>query len=733
MVKSKTSSTPPEVPATPPTLSLEKVGDIAVVTFDAPNNKVNTLHSKLMPEFEALLISIQKDAAYRGVVLISGKDSTFIAGADIEELRTAPDAKTVEQLSRKGQMLFAKLDAFPLPVVAAIHGACLGGGLELALACDYRIATTASCTVLGLPEVMLGLLPGAGGTQRLPRLIGLQAALQLILAGNSIRPEKAYAMGLIDYLTIPDGLKAVAIQAARDLATKKLHPKHKRPKGLIGLLEKYPAGQNFILDKARKMVEKKTYGLYPAPLSIIEVIRTGLQAGEKAGLGKESREFAELSQTAVSNALISLYYGQNDLKKNRYGTPPHKANQLAVLGGGLMGSGIALVSIQKNFHVRLKDLNQESMGSSKKYIWKELEQKVKRRSLTECEANQTFSRFTTQLDFHQFKAVDMVIEAVFEDLTLKHRVLQEVEANTSDTCVFASNTSALPIAKIASVSKRPENVVGMHYFSPVHKMPLLEVIVTEQTSDATAAMAVDVGIRQGKTVIVVKDGPGFYTTRILAPFMDEAALLCQEGMAFDALDRIMQRAGYPVGPITLMDEVGLDVALHVAEDLKAALGERVSSQDPAALHELLANKCLGRKSGKGFYLYEQPTFFKKWILRKKGKSANPLAVQALQKQRRSEAPKDPDEVSGRMTMRMINEAAFCLQEGILSRPLDGDIGAVFGLGFPPIHGGPFRYLDTLGISKAVEQLLRFRDQYGTRFEPAPLLVEMGKIGKKFYP
>jgi 3-hydroxyacyl-CoA dehydrogenase len=325
-----------------------------------------------------------------------------------------------------------------------------------------------------------------------------------------------------------------------------------------------------------------------------------------------------------------------------------------------------------------------------------------------------------------------VIEAVFEDLTLKHRVLQEVEANTSDSCIFASNTSALPISKIASVSKRPENVVGMHYFSPVHKMPLLEVIVTDQTSDAAAAIAVDVGIRQGKTVIVVKDGPGFYTTRILAPFMDEAALLCQEGIAFHTLDSIMQRFGYPVGPITLMDEVGLDVALHVAEDLKAALGTRVSSQDPAALQELLAQKCLGRKSGKGFYLYETPSLWKKLVCRKKGKSENPLAVQALQKKRRGEAPKDTDQVAARMTLRMVNEAVYCLQEGILSRPVDGDIGAVFGLGFPPIHGGPFRYLDTMGISKAVDQLNRLRDQYGARFEPAPLLVEMGQSGKGFY-
>ncbi len=717
---------------TPATLTLEKVGAVAVVTFDDPANKVNTLHSRLMPEFEALLTQIQGDPSYKGVVVISGKDSCFVAGADIEELSTAPDAAAIEKLSHKGQALFAKLEAFPLPVVAAIHGACLGGGLELALACRYRIATTASCTVLGLPEVMLGLLPGAGGTQRLPRLIGLQAAVQMMLAGNSLRPEKAYRMGLVDYLTIPEGLRAVAIQAALDLASQKLHPKRKKPKGLMGLLEKYPMGQNLILNKARSMVQQKTKGLYPAPFAIIEVLRTGIQDGTRLGFAKESREFAQLSQTSVSKSLISLYYGQNDLKKNRYGTPQHKATKLAVLGGGLMGSGIALVSIQKNFHVRLKDLNQESIGNSKKYIWKELDQKRKRRSLSECEANQIFSRFSTQLDFHKFDTVDVVIEAVFEDLTLKHRVLQEVEANTPDTCIFASNTSALPISQIASVSKRPQNVVGMHYFSPVHKMPLLEVVVTEQTSDATAAIAVDVGIRQGKTVIVVKDGPGFYTTRILAPFMDEAALLCQEGMAFDELDTMMQRFGYPVGPIMLMDEVGLDVAQHVAEELKTAFGERVSSQDPAALQDLLSKKCLGRKSGKGFYLYDTPSLWKKVLCRKKGKAINPLAVEALQKKRRGEAPKDPAQVTARMAMRMVNEAVYCLQEGILSRPLDGDIGAVFGLGFPPIHGGPFRYLDTMGISKAVDQLHRLRDQYGARFEPAPLLVEMGTTGKRFY-
>jgi len=712
-------------------LSLEISGEVAVVCFDDPTSKVNKLNSRLIPEFEAVMARIQGDPTIKAVVLISGKEGTFIAGADIDELSTAGDAKAVENISQLGQALFSRLAAFPLPVVAAIHGACLGGGLEMALACTYRIAAVSPQTQLGLPEVMLGLLPAAGGTQRLPRLIGLQEALGLLLSGSPVRAEKAFRIGLVDYITTPAGLHDVALQAAKDLASKKLSAKPKKPKGWLRQLEKYPLVQNWMLDKAKKMVESKTKGLYPAPLALIEVVRVGLQAGMKQGLLRESGEFGRLSQTSESRALISLYYGQTELKKNRYGTPARKVERVGVLGGGLMGSGISLVSLQKGFQVRLKDLNQESLGNSRRYVWKDLVQKVKRRSMSEVESKQIFSRLTTQLDFRQFSQMDLVIEAVFEDLTLKHRVLQEVEANTPDHCIFASNTSALPISQIASVAKRPEQVVGMHYFSPVQKMPLLEVVVTDKTSKEAASIAVDVGIRQGKTVIVVQDGPGFYTTRILAPFMDEAAILCQEGMEFATLDRTMQKFGYPVGPLTLMDEVGLDVAKHVAEELKSALGDRVSSQEPTVLEELLEEKCLGRKSGKGFYVYsESPSWVTRW--KNKGKQVNPLALQAIQKHRRVATAHGYEEAAMRMAFRMINEAVYCLQDGILSKPVDGDIGAVFGLGFPPIHGGPFRYLDTMGISTAVDTLKRLEDRYGSRFQVAPLLVEMAQTNRRFY-
>ena len=710
----------------------EKEG-VAFATFDMQGSKVNTLNSKLIPQFEELLDMVENKSDVKALVIISGKKDSFIAGADIKELESAKSAVDIETLSKNAHRLFDRLEKMRKPVVAAIHGSCLGGGLELAISCHYRIVTSSPKTSLGLPEVMLGLLPGAGGTQRLPRQVGLDKALPVMLTGVPLKPVKAKKLGLVDYICHPNALSSIAFEAALRLSKKDLKKskKKKSQSSLMGFFEQNKILRDFIFRQAQKGVLSKTKGLYPAPEAILRAVKEGYDKGSSKGFQKESEEFAELSQTMEAKSLMHLYFSQTETKKNPYPADFSPTKHVTVLGAGLMGAGVALVSLQKGFNVTLKDVSHEGLGKGQKYIFDELKRKVRRRSLSSFEAKKMMSRLSSQVDYEGLEKTDVVIEAVFEDVALKHRVIKEMEAYMSEEAVFASNTSGLPIKQLEEASVRPENFCGMHYFSPVHKMPLLEIIKTEKTSDQTLSIAYDLGLKQGKTVIVVGDGPGFYTTRILAPFMDEAALVCLEGMEFGKLDSIMQKFGYPVGPITLIDEVGIDVAYHVSHDLGKAFGKRVTSGDPKMLEELMKAGILGRKSKKGFYQYKKKSFFDKLMSRPK--EVNPRTLKILEKYKKDQKlENDSSTIQKRLTYRMLNEALYCLQEGILSCPRDGDIGAVFGLGFPPIFGGPFRYVDTYGPSKLLDELKSFRDKYGERFEPAQILVDMVAKGETFY-
>lgn len=710
-------------------------GGVAILGFDMENSRVNTLNSRLMPQFEKFLDSVSQKNHIKAVVLISKKQNCFCAGADITELRDAKTAADAEKLSRGAKELFNTIENFPKPIVAAIDGTCLGGGLELALACHYRVATQSPKTILGLPEVMLGLLPGAGGTQRLPRQIGLDKALPMMLTGVPAKAQKALKTGLVDYLCHPAALEKSAVAAAKDLASQALKngKKRKSQAKMMKLMEDNKFGRNFIFKQARKGVMSKTKGLYPAPLAILDVVECGYTDGLQAGYRRESQEFAKLSQTSASKSLIHLYFAQTETKKNPYKDEGHKpAKKVGVLGAGLMGAGICLVSLQKSFDVYMKDISHEGLGKGQKQINQELNRKVKRRSMSAFEARKIANKLTPTTSYEEFSQCDVVIEAVFEDVKLKHKIIKEIEPMMREDAVFASNTSALPITQLAEASSRPENFLGMHYFSPVHKMPLLEIITTEKTSDRAVAVAYDVGLKQGKTVIVVKDGPGFYTTRILAPFMDEAALVCLEGVGFHKLDSVMQKFGFPVGPMTLMDEVGIDVAYHVAHDLGAALGKRVSSGETSILDEMMQAGALGRKSGKGFFLYQDKSLLKK-LMGAKNKEVNSATMDLVSKYKSDHANRDSDaDLQKRLTYRMLNEACYCLQEGIIKSPGDGDIGAVFGLGFPPFHGGPFHYCDLVGIKKIAEDLKVFTGKYGPRFQPAQLILDMAAENKTFY-
>ncbi|MFL5345754.1 MAG: fatty acid oxidation complex subunit alpha FadJ [Hyalangium sp.] len=721
---------------------------IAVLTIDQQGESVNTLSPETGAAFVELLGRAEKDPAVKAVVFTSGKKDNFVAGAKIDFLQTIKTAAAATEISRQGQEGFDRLDAFPKPVVAAIHGACLGGGLEWALACDYRVATDSPKTSLGLPEVQLGLLPGAGGTQRLPELIGIQAALDLILAGKTVKPSKAKRLGLMDEVVPVPILRSVALQRARELAAGAL--KVERPhgqrlkavtaqskKGLAGVLqsladkelwaqvalEANPLGRRILFDQARKQLLKKTRGKYPAPEKALEAIRVGVESGRKAGLEAEARLFGELVVSDVSKRLVEIFFATTALKKeNGTSNPSVKAREvkkIGVLGGGLMGGGIAYVSSAlQGVPVRVKDKDDAGVGRALKQVQSVLDERVKKRSLTWREVAVKQALITAGTDYSGFKNVDLVIEAVFEDLKLKHRVIAETEAVTREDCIFASNTSSLPITELAKGSKRPEQVIGMHYFSPVHKMPLLEIITHPGTAEWVTATCVEVGRKQGKTVIVVNDGVGFYTSRILSPYMNEAAYLLAEGADIAELDKALVEFGFPVGPITLLDEVGIDVAHKVGPIMEAAFGKRLAA--PKTLDKVIEDGRLGRKNQKGFYTY---TGKKKQV----DTTVYALLPSGVERKRFDRA-----EMAERCALQMVNEAIRCLGEGILRSPRDGDVGAIFGLGFPPFLGGPFRYADSLTPAVLLKRLEHYQDKYGERFTPAPLLVDMVKEGKGFH-
>ena len=693
---------------------------VAIVTLDCPGSSVNTLSPSLIGELESELLGVLDDPGVVAAVLASGKPSTFIAGADLKALETIGEAGEAEAFSRRGHALLDRVARCGKPVVAAVHGAALGGGLEVALACSHLIASDDPATVLALPEVMLGLLPGAGGTQRLPRRVGLPAALPMILTGQRIRARKALRLGLVDAVTTPGGIAGTAARAALDLANGR--GLVRRPLPLVARLLTFSPLRLIVLRTARRQVLRRTRGLYPAPLAALECVRVGLARGEDAGKDAESRSFGRLVVSRPAKSLVFLFNASNAVKKPAEGAKSRAVRRLGVVGGGFMGAGVAGVSLA-HCPVVVKDIADGVLSSCMRAVAGGLDKQVRSGAVARIDRDRRLSRLFLTTDPAELAGCDLVVEAVFEEVELKRKVLAEVEAAIGDEAVVASNTSALPIAGIAAEARRPERVLGMHYFSPVHQMPLLELVVAPRTAPWAVDTARAFGVAQGKTVIAVKDGPGFYTTRILAAYLNEAMLVLEEGAAIEDVDAALKDFGFPVGPIALLDEVGIDVGAHVARDLGGAFAARGLSSSPL-LPRLAEAGYRGRKNRKGFYLYPAGG--------KKGRKKVNTEVYAFfggAGRRRVPRP----EIAERLGLTMINEAAHCLEEGVIAEPRDGDLGAVMGLGFPPFSGGPFHFVDHEGAGRIVDRLHGLTERLGPRFTTAGILADAARDGRRFYP
>lgn len=696
---------------------------LAHLVMDVQGESMNTLKAEFADEIDQMLQEIKADNSLQGIVLISGKADSFVAGADINMLASCESASEATALSRQGQMIFDKIANLSIPVVAAINGACLGGGLELAMACHARVCSDSSKTALGLPEVQLGLLPGSGGTQRLPLLVGVQKALDMMLTGKQLRAKQALKAGLVDDV-VPN---SVLIHVAEKLAlsgkvkTGQSHPKEVKLSFVGKVLERTAFGRKILFNQALKSVLAKTKGNYPAPIKIIDCVKVGVVQTLAKGYQTEADHFGQLVMSPESAQLRQIFFATTDMKKEQgiEGVDALPVEQVAVLGGGLMGGGIAFVTATKaNLSVRIKDIAHQGIHHALKYSFDLLNKKVKRRFMRKSEMQKQMAMITGTLDYSGLKSADVVIEAVFEDLALKQSMVADVEQNCKTSTIFASNTSSLPIGKIAAKAERPENVIGLHYFSPVDKMPLAEIIAHDKTSDSTISTTVALAKKQGKTPIVVKDKAGFYVNRILAPYMNEAALLLLDGMPIEALDKTLVKFGFPVGPMQLLDEVGIDIGSKIGPILQAELGERFSP--PPAFDKLIADGRLGKKVKKGFYLYNNT----------KKKTADESVYELLSISKKTTA--STDDVALRCVYMMLNEAVRCLDESIIRNARDGDIGAIFGIGFPPFLGGPFRYIDHVGAHHIVSQMNQWSKELGSRFEPCDLLVKMAQDGNTFY-
>jgi 3-hydroxyacyl-CoA dehydrogenase / enoyl-CoA hydratase / 3-hydroxybutyryl-CoA epimerase len=684
---------------------------IAILTFDRPNSAANIFDEATFDELNQHIDALEADKSVKGLVIRSAKPKIFIAGADLNAFTRDLSPEKIAELIDQGQKTFDRLDRLQFPTVAAIHGVALGGGFELALACDYRVASIDPATKLGLPETTLGILPAWGGSTRLPRLVGLPAALDAILTGRQYPAKQALKLGIVDAVAYPERILGLAFNLIQKPVPRKTSFK-------VQTTNRAPFSR-LIASQAQKKTLAKTHGNYPAPLKALEVVLAGLTTSHAQSLTNEKTAFVELARGAAAQNLIRVFFLQERAKKLSVACdqPLKKISKVLVIGAGTMGAGIAQWLAARGLRVVLRDVNPEALGRGMQTVAKLFRDAVSRRLLNEAEGRSGYDRVLPVYEEIPLRDVDLVIEAAVEQLDLKKKIFAELDSKIS-AGILATNTSAISIDAIANGLARPERVVGIHFFNPVHRMQLVEVVVGPKTSPLAQATAVQFVKGIGKLPVLVKDSPGFLVNRILLPYMVEAVRLFAEGHSVEKIDRLMVDFGMPMGPLRLIDEVGLDVAQHVAKDLE----ERVKHLAPMdnTVAQMMARGWLGRKSGKGFYEY--------------GSSGNERRNSQLSEFQKKAAPEADDaSLRDRMVLVMVNEAARCLEEGVVSAPEDVDFAMIMGSGWAPFRGGPLRYADSLGIGAVVNRLNVLQAAAGSHLAPCDLLSELAGKNGTFFP
>jgi 3-hydroxyacyl-CoA dehydrogenase/enoyl-CoA hydratase/3-hydroxybutyryl-CoA epimerase/3-hydroxyacyl-CoA dehydrogenase/enoyl-CoA hydratase/3-hydroxybutyryl-CoA epimerase/enoyl-CoA isomerase len=694
-----------------------------VVTFDLPGSRANTLGRAVLDELAALVKDLAARADLRGLILRSGKPGMFVAGADLRELGgLRPDPGRNRQLVRHGLDVLAALEALPYPTVAAAEGACLGGGLELALAFDYRLAATHPKTEIGFPEVKVGLIPGWGGTQRLSRLIGPALACDLIAAGESVKAERALTLGIVWDAVRPDHLldeaRRVLDWARQSGAWRDERRRKQQP---VGLSEEQAS---FLFAVARAGVVQKTKGHYPAPLAAVDAIARGCNLPLDEGLKAETDLFVTLAGSPISRNLIAVFFlGQRLQKDPGVADPnvkPREVQQVGVLGAGIMGAGIAGAHVRRGIPVMMLDAAPQALEKGVASITKVMQGRVEIGRMTPAEVVAALGRLSTTGSLAALADRDVVIEAIVENEAAKVQVYRDLQPLLRPDAILASNTSTISITRMAQALTRPERFAGMHFFNPVDRMQLVEVIRGERTGDETVVTLVALAKRIGKTPIVVRDCPGFLVNRILFPYLNESLVLLEEGASPRAIDKAATAFGMPMGPVTLNDVVGLDTSLYAGRVVNTAFADRAAAT--RLLDELVAAGRLGQKSGAGFYSYARGS---------RGVD-DPALEGFLVKGRTGRRDIPPEEITDRLFLPMLTEASRVLTEGIVREPGDVDMGLILGIGFPSFRGGLLRWADSLGLPAVLEKLKRY-EHLGPRFQPTEQMRRLAAEGKGFYP
>jgi 3-hydroxyacyl-CoA dehydrogenase / enoyl-CoA hydratase / 3-hydroxybutyryl-CoA epimerase len=691
---------------------------ICIVTFDRPESSANVFDRTTLEELNTHIDFIGETAGLRGVVLTSAKNSIFIAGADLHAMAGAavPDLADLIEL---GQSVFNRLASLPVPTVAAIHGACVGGGYELCLACDCRVASPDRATKIGLPETQLGILPGWGGSTRLPRLVGLPRALDVILGGRTIAAKLALRYGMVDELAPRERLVELA---CRKISKTGAGLKRRPRKPLLALTNNRLFASAASL-RVESQLLKKTRGHYPAVFKALEVVTKAVGSSIGRSLAREREAVLELAQTEECRNLMRVFFMQEHAKKQSYlpGHSPTTAkpvDRAAVIGAGVMGAGIAQWLSSRGLPVILRDVNAEQVAKGMAAVAQLYYQGVKRHAFTRLEATTGLDHVYPSAAEVPLHNLDLVIEAAVEKMELKKAIFRRLAELAGPDTILATNTSALSVSEIATGVPAPERVVGIHFFNPVHRMQLVEVVVARQTHAEVVQRALRFVQSIGKLPVVVKDSPGFLVNRILMPYLIEAGHLFESGARVEDLDEAMLDFGMPMGPLRLIDEVGVDVAQHVAEELEGKFSDRMRA--PRLLAQMLKAGLLGRKSARGFYLYQ---------------SKHPETNSGLNLFQEKDWAKNlgREELQRRLVLLMVNEAARCLEEEIVAQPSEVDFAMIMGTGFAPFRGGPLQYADSLGAEKIVGEMKRIADSGAAYFEPCSLLRAQATQRKKFYP